>query len=567
MTLLKNSLIGKILLIILIGLFLFLTIINLYTISKFKTNTEQTITEIRDLVHNQERQKLKDLVYSIINLMEKKYEELKKKGLQDEEIKSQLLDYIEKIRYTNKGYFWINDFTPAMVYHPISKKLNGQDLKNFKDPDGIYLFNEMVKVCKTNEEGFVDYKWPKPGKKSPQPKFSFVKTFKPYNWIVGTGTYIDDLNDKIKTQQNKIKQSSNNIIKNIVIGSIILFLFILVIQFILLNKILLTPLKEISLKSKTLAEGKGDLTIKFDIKTKDEIGELLQAQNNFLNFLRNVIREIRKSTTNLDGDLEVLENLRINLEEIVNKASEIITNSINKIEQIIEYSNNIANNLKNSENKIQDGYQYSLEGQNILEEVKINMRKINASTSGLSNLIGRLQQSSQTIIEMLQVIQEISEQTNLLALNAAIEAARAGESGRGFAVVADEVRKLSEKTAASTNRISEIVQTLNKDIDNVSTNMNKTISLVDRGVGLINNTYTNFENILNSNKEIKNNHENIEKTIKMEISFINELNHIINELSDNFVKIETEINNLSAVIEKESQQTANLDQLVYKFKI
>jgi methyl-accepting chemotaxis protein len=76
---------------------------------------------------------------------------------------------------------------PKMVMHPIKPSLNGQDLSDFKDPNGKHLFNEFVKVCREKREGFIDYMWPKPGYDKPVLKLSYVKLFKSWNWVVGTG--------------------------------------------------------------------------------------------------------------------------------------------------------------------------------------------------------------------------------------------------------------------------------------------------------------------------------------------------------------------------------------------
>ncbi len=100
---------------------------------------------------------------------------------------------VEALRYESKNYFWINDMTPRMIMHPIKPQLNGKDLSGVKDPNGKHLFNEMVKVCQKDGAGFVDYMWPKPGADDPQPKLSYVKRFPAWQWVIGSGVYIDDV--------------------------------------------------------------------------------------------------------------------------------------------------------------------------------------------------------------------------------------------------------------------------------------------------------------------------------------------------------------------------------------
>jgi methyl-accepting chemotaxis protein len=100
---------------------------------------------------------------------------------------------IDKMRWglEGKNYFWIQDTTLHMVHHPLSRHLNGKSLKDFKDPDGVKLFVEMDRLAKQDGDGFVNYKWPKPGFDKPQDKISYIKLFPPWNWIIGAGIYLE----------------------------------------------------------------------------------------------------------------------------------------------------------------------------------------------------------------------------------------------------------------------------------------------------------------------------------------------------------------------------------------
>ncbi len=104
---------------------------------------------------------------------------------------------VAEMRYSGDQYFWINDFGPRMVMHPYNPQLNGTDLSNNQDPKGKRLFVEFVKVCREKGEGFVDYLWPKPGATEPLPKISYVKAVPNWDWIVGSGIYVDDVNAEI----------------------------------------------------------------------------------------------------------------------------------------------------------------------------------------------------------------------------------------------------------------------------------------------------------------------------------------------------------------------------------
>ncbi len=105
-------------------------------------------------------------------------------------------ELIRDMRYDDKEYFWINDLQSVMIMHPYQYWLEGKDLSDYRDPEGFPLFNEFVRVVREKGAGFVDYSWPGPGEKEPKPKVSFVKGFTPWGWIIGSGIYIDDLNER-----------------------------------------------------------------------------------------------------------------------------------------------------------------------------------------------------------------------------------------------------------------------------------------------------------------------------------------------------------------------------------
>ena len=142
---------------------------------------------------------LKEQTGFMLSIMEGTYE--KYKGtVSDDELKELIRNAVKSTRYGKTGYFWINDTAAKIVMHPIKPQLDGKDLANYKDKGGKKIFSEFARVASSNGEGFVDYVWPKPGFEAPQDKVSFVKLFKPFNWVVGTGEYVDNVSDKLKKE-------------------------------------------------------------------------------------------------------------------------------------------------------------------------------------------------------------------------------------------------------------------------------------------------------------------------------------------------------------------------------
>ena len=147
------------------------------------------------------RQQLK----SIVDVAYKTVEQVHSRTDIDDAQKMRMAaDLVSAMRYNEKDYLWINDMGPKMVMHPIKPALNGKDLSSFKDPDGKKLFVEFVKICREKGGGFVDYMWPMPGHEEAVPKLSYVKLFKPWGWIVGTGIYLDDVDQAVATKEAEI---------------------------------------------------------------------------------------------------------------------------------------------------------------------------------------------------------------------------------------------------------------------------------------------------------------------------------------------------------------------------
>ena len=105
-------------------------------------------------------------------------------------------------RYQGGNYVWINDLHPTMLMHPAKPEMEGQDLSSFRDPNGVALFVEAVRVAKAQGEGQIRYMWPKPGGKEPLPKVSYVKLYPAWGWIVGTGIYVDDVEAALRHSRN-----------------------------------------------------------------------------------------------------------------------------------------------------------------------------------------------------------------------------------------------------------------------------------------------------------------------------------------------------------------------------
>jgi PAS domain S-box-containing protein len=168
---------------------------------------------------------IRELTRSAVSILEH-YHRLELAGsIGRTEAMSQARIAVKELRYGDEGkdYFWITDRQPLMVVHPYRPDLDGKDLSNFRDPDGIALFVEFVKVTKLSGDGFVDYRWQwKDDATRIVPKLSYVRLFEPWQWIIGTGIYIEDVRTEIRRMENRAIYISG------VIGLLIIILLIII---------------------------------------------------------------------------------------------------------------------------------------------------------------------------------------------------------------------------------------------------------------------------------------------------------------------------------------------------
>jgi len=388
-------------------------------------------------------------------------------------MKKEALKTISQMRFGESGYFWINDTTPKMIMHPIKPALDGKNLSNVKDPNGVFLFSEMAKIAKDKGEGRVDYSWSKPGFDKPAPKMSYVMLFKEWGWIVGTGEYIDNIEAKIQQMRDDADEQIVASTTQIVLSSMLLVFVITLIVSYVADRTIIKPIRNILDVTQDLAMGDGDLTKRVVVDSNDEIRDVANNINLFIQKVHNGIDGAKKSS---------FENSSVS-NELSSTALQVGTNvekSVQIVNQTTDYATKTHEQIQIAIIDANKSKQEMLEANIMLsgarDEIVTLTSKVQSSVESeveLAIKIEELSKDTGQVKDVLVVISDIAEQTNLLALNAAIEAARAGEHGRGFAVVADEVRKLAERTQKSLSEINATINIIVQATDSASEEMNK----------------------------------------------------------------------------------------------
>ncbi len=239
---------------------------------------------------------------------------------------------------------------------------------------------------------------------------------------------------------------------------------------------------ELARNARTIATG--DLSVKIDLGTRDELKLVADSFNDMADAFRNLIRNVQSGTDQVYEATKRLSESSSQITLSTEQQSEAASSMAAAVEQMTVGIDHISSNAQNANQISHHAGDLSAEGGRVVGTVVREIELIAGVVNSSAAIIGELGQRSEQISAIVNVIKEIADQTNLLALNAAIEAARAGEQGRGFAVVADEVRKLAERTTKSTQEISTMIGAIQSGTQNAVASMNEGVERVNQGVAL-----------------------------------------------------------------------------------
>ena len=359
-----------------------------------------------------------------------------------------IAEFVDKAKYQGEGTAFLMNQDGRIIYFPVTKgKLeHNQLISELDNQESFAGFTQLSQIATQNLQGVSEITL---NGESQIVAYQAIKDDKPkMHWIIGLVVAKDTVYSPIHAT---VKLSIFIVIILIAVVSIIISL---------VAKSITKPLVELHDAMTDVASGQGDLTKRITVKSDDEIGELAKAFNQFTGQIHHMVSDISRMSDKLNDSIQQVGELTTKSASQIAGSRNDVASASSNIGDMSSAAKEISSTAQSADEQVTDACQITHHGKSLVGSTVTVMEQAQEQIQHTVSVIAQLKSDSESISDVVDVIESIAAQTNLLALNAAIEAARAGENGRGFAVVADEVRTLANRTQQSTDSIQQMINNL-----------------------------------------------------------------------------------------------------------
>lgn len=484
-----------------------------------------------------------------------------------------------KLEFNIKAYMYAIDSNGLEQMHPFKE---GENISEVKDAKGNYVTKLIIEEGKNpKNNGIIHFWWKNSENESEKPKVNAVAYYEPWDWFINVGCYYEDF----------YKPAYNILYSTLILSTILILIMIFLIRNLMIKKI--NPLNKIIDAMKKM--GDGDLTTKLDINSKDELGYMASILNNTLNEIRGILSNIKSTSNTIEDKVEIINssinttsknsnNIRESMDEISAGIMNTAKDMQVSFEKVTELGNNIET-IKETSLILDKGAKEADSLNSNIIRVLDELQEENTKSLGVSKETTEnmeiLINKSDTIVDIVNTIENISGQINLLALNASIESARAGEQGKGFAVVSQEIKDLAEQTAEATKRIGNLINELINAVNQSVGSVKKFTQTSEEQSKIIEETQGTLKKVIGFMQEIPKhidkNMEKIDDVYEEKDSVITAMNSVlavteqisaaIEEISASIAESNESIISVSNMTEELNKSTNELNEKASSFTI
>ena len=511
-----------------------------------------------------------------------------------EQAKRTSIEMIRKMRYDNgEGYLWIQDTTlpyPIMIMHPILPSLEGKNSniplfnqarnpswsseegknsgipssETAKDKNVVQLFSEL---CLRSGEGYIEYLWPKPGKDGltpeDQPKMTYVKLFKPWGWVIGTGFYIS-IDEEVRKKEALADSQITQISLTLFGASVLLAIAVsgLIYTY---SGYILKPLRRMGEVTEDVS--KGDLTQKVATTSKDEIGQMSEHFNTLISNFDTLIRTLRETTRVLIDSVHHLSSSSQEISATSNQQAAAVKEIVSTMEDTDELSRSMAVRI-GEVSKIANKTKETVEsGFSAIKHTLEKMDEIRTSNSERIKGIKSLGDGIQNVWEIVNIINTIADQTKVIAFNAELEAASAGDAGKNFKIVASEIRRLADSTVDSTREIKSMINEIQRSSDSLILASEEGTQKISEGWELTYKLGQSFEDILSSAEKTADSGSHIATSVNQQVYAFEQILLTLKQISEGVDNFVISMKATANICEKLKETANSLHSIINKYRV